>query len=668
MEIEMEAKVPNAGATPSPQPTAGQPGLGGEVDFLTALKRPGANPTHPFGADLLKILVQGAAGAPGGLPGMAMNFGQIAVNPKSLRPLLTNDNLPTLGNPAELAAGLLPQGLRMIPGVKQAADAAPRLFGALTGSAGGAGMAAADVHDRGGDTSTASKIGGVLGGLFGFGGAQLHGMANRLPSPTAQKIEDNITALAGAPPNAPAVNNDFRRTLNILAGAPAEARTIEATAAKGGLQNQLLSTFTRLADKFRPTAKGAQTAAAEAKARFQNAGTLTGIAENSDIDAAKDFLRIDYRKQLFDLNSERRALESKYTGPSQNLPWYRAKISAIDSKLAELESQRNQAIELTRRTEAAASKATTSTLNAEASGGPLAKAAREAEMLAKKQTAKLGSFESAANKAEVGGMTAGVEQAAARDRLADIFTAAGVNPSNINDNGKIFMSILEPHKDKLTLSDAVKIGMQNDELADGLVNLLLNKGPEALASARGKLLFDTFEKARTGVGGKGQYPQIYNGTKLVKSIEDMEPAAVNTFFGNKSAHHDLLALAQSAADAQKLAEFHKVAGGVGSLLTTSAGAVAMHSMGRTVTDPTTGAVLILTAGGTLAAVNVPMMIESSIQSNGILGNLLTQYIKSKNPDKLPTAVTAALSKFVTPLKYKTTDQKSPAAQKRYEVY
>lgn len=668
MEIELEAKVPNAGTTAPQQPEPGQPGLGGPVDFLTALKRPGANLTHPFGADLLKILLQGGVGAAGGLPGMAMNFGQLAVNPKSLRPVLTNDNMPALGNPAELAAGLLPQWLRMIPGVDKAAKAAPRLFGTLTGAVGGGGMAAADVHDRGGDTSVAAKIGTALGGAFGFGGAQLQKMSRNLPSPVAKKIEDDIVNMAGAPPNSAALNNDFRRTLNILAGAPKEARAVEAAADKGGLQNQLLSTFTRLADKFRPTAKGAQTAADEAKARFQNAGTLTGIAENSDIDAAKDFLRIDYRKELFDLNSAKQALESKYQGNSRNLPWYKAKVAEIDGRLAELAAQRDQAIELTRRTEAAASKATTSTLNAEAQGGPLAKAARDAEMLAKKQTAKLGAFESAANKAEVGGITAGVEQTAAQENLRDIFDAAGVKPANLNDNAKIFMSILEPHKDKLTLSDAVKIGMENDELADGLVNMLLAKGPESLAAARGKLLFDTFEKARTGIGGKGQYPQIFDGKELVNSVKKLDPASTNTFFGSKTAHQDLMALAQSAQDAQKLAEFHKVAGGIGSVLTTGAGAVAMHSMGRTVTDPTTGALLIATAAGTLAAVNVPLMIESSIQSNGIMGNLLTQFIKSKNPDKLPTAITAALSKFVTPLKYKTTDGKSPAAQKRYEVY
>ena len=208
--------------------------------------------------------------------------------------------------------------------------------------------------------------------------------------------------------------------------------------------------------------------------------------------------------------------------------------------------------------------------------------------------------------------------------------------------------------------------MKNPEKAAGLRQILELRDPKMLASARGSLLSDVFEKARIGKGGKGDYPQIYDGNKLADEVDGLPTASINAFFDNPKAHQDLRELAQAAKDATKLADFHKFAGGVGSIGATAAGATVMHSMGRSVTDPLTGALLITTAAGGLAVVNVPKFIEANIQSNGLLGNMMTEYIKSKNPEKLPMAVTSALSKFVVSRKYK-----NPEAQqnkKRYDLY
>ena len=654
MEAEFEGSV----GAKKVEPQTG--GIAGDVDFLTALRRPGANPNHPWGADLLKILAQGGSGAPGGLPGMAFNFASLAANPSSLRPLLG------AGNATELATGMLPAGLRKIPAVEKMAESLPRTFGAITGALGGGGVAAADTFDRGADPSTAGKIGGVLGALTGTAGSHFHQMANRLPSPVAERIDSELRQISGAPAKAPAKIREAGELLGALAAVPGEKNIAQAAARTGEEQGALAGLFTRMADKFRPTVKGSQTAAAEAKARFQNAGVLTGIAENSDIDAAKDFLKIDYRKELFDLSSQMRELESKYTGPSRNLPWFKKRSAELQGRLTDLQTRAQEATELTRRTEAAASKATTSTLNAEASGGQLAKDARSAAMQAAKQSGRLGALESAATGAEISGIKAATQQELADQNIRKIFANTGVRETGMTPEADKFLASIAPHKDSITLHDSLSIAMKNPEKAAGLRQILELRDPKMLASARGSLLSDVFEKARIGKGGKGDYPQIYDGNKLADEVDGLPTASINAFFDNPKAHQDLRELAQAAKDATKLADFHKFAGGVGSIGATAAGATVMHSMGRSVTDPLTGALLITTAAGGLAVVNVPKFIEANIQSNGLLGNMMTEYIKSKNPEKLPMAVTSALSKFVVSRKYK-----NPEAQqnkKRYDLY
>lgn len=479
-------------------------------DFLESLRIPGAIPGHT-GSNIAKILANVVAGAPGGRPGMAMNLAQGALMPSSLPPVVG------AGNATEALTGLLPGWLKMIPGVKQAAKAAPKtiqgLFGALSGSA----NSAATAYDRGGDVGTAAKVGAAIGGPLGVAGGKLQEMGNQLPSPTAQKIDTQLGDFTNAPRNA------FQR---------------------GRQANSLLSTL------------------AEASSHRNSADTSGLLGQEQQI--LMDFMR------------------------------NRAKAPG------KLHSSVPQA------------------------------AGDAAEMAAAKHA---------------------VDQKIANARFLEIFDAAGMDPKKLTAEANSYMAKLEPSRRSLTLQQAVETAVNDPSYATGLRHLLEQKDPKMLNSVRAEFLMSVFESQRTGKGGKGAYPQIYAGKQLAENVDKLNSAAINALFDNPNAHKTLREIAESAHKAEELAKLHKVAGGIGALSMSAAGYATMHSMGRTVTDPMSAGALVLAAGAGYFALNVPRFIEANIQTDGAIGQLLTQYLKSKNPEKLPTAVQAALSKIGMAVKY-----------------
>lgn len=648
---ELEGSAKEYGANFAPGVPA-QTEMKGPPTFLEALQRPGLDPnTDPqrnVGANILKILATAAAGAPGGKPGILSNLFTAAISPQSV-PAAFNT-----ANAADFGSNLLTSQFNRIPGGAFLKDKFPKLTSSLLSAISGGANAAGTAAERGGNASSAGTVGAGVGGALGFGGGLAHGMMQKLPSPAASRIDERLAQMSNPPANPVDQLRNVESLFGVLSGAPKQQEAFADATGNVGLQRSLFDVFNRQATKSRPTVKGAATAAAEAKARFQNAGRLTEIGQMSDIDAAKDYLRLDFRNELFPIQKSIADLEEKYpSAATKNLPWYKQRLQQLRDEEAAVLTKAEQARNLTRRTEAAATRAETSTINAEASGSPMAKLMRDAQMTEQRQRKRLSGLEGAQNAAEVGALKAQTEAAVADNRLQEIFNAAKINPTDIPERGQLFLSKLSPKQKSLTLRQTVDTAMSDESYAEGLREILQARDPEMLRAVKADYLYQIFQPYKSGKGGRGGFADPYEGSKLMSRLEQLNPMAVNALFDNPKAYHDLKELAAAAAQGEHLVRERKIGAPVGALVTTGLAGTAMNMMGRNVTDPATMATLATAAGTGYLVMNIPRFIEANIESDGALGRMLTTYIKSKNPEKLPAAISAAVARVATAKRYPT---------------
>ena len=659
----------DVGTTPGPNIPAQTQLKSDKLGFLESVQRPGYG--NNAMADLVKILAMGASGSTAGLPGAAMNFAQIALNPESLRPAVG------AGNITEAALGPIFGKLQQLGPVKKALESSPSLMQSLLTGTQGAAQTAADVYDRGGDPVTAAGAGFALGFPFGAAGGMTRRILRNLPSPTGQRIQNALTNYAPLPQD----------TLKLSAGATdflQDASTsfqkLEAAEKAGeisGLNEVIAKSANAAAAKKRPVVLGQETIAAEKAAAVANAQTRAKFLATDDVNDAVDYLRLDHPTRAA---ATKEALASAQTAVDQlnNTPpnvhhfaWYQkrkkaAETALIDAKRQEMEVEQDRlaALEMTRRTERAGRVAAGQTVATNIGAtSDAAKAARKAELMAERHRQELKAIDSAGVTAQTRQQVEAAAQGYFTGQMEKILSGHGMAAKDITPNGWRFLANIDPKKN--TLSQSLAIASRDRELAEGFHDLLLAKDPDMLRAVRGQFLYDLFEGTRRGEGG-ANFVKPFSGKELLAKFQGegkMNPEAINTLFNDKEAFSTIKALAEAAEKADELAKPRRALS-AGHVALTGAGTVLFAGAGQLTTDPMKAAALLALAGGGYAVLNIPRFAEAYAKSGSLLGKAISAYIKSPNPSRLPMEVTNMIQGIMTPVAMPgTSDRPGVVAEK-----
>lgn len=642
--------------------TASSPQISsGNLGFLESFKRPGYG--NNAGADIAKILTQAAAGAaggaPGGLPGAlagaALNMGQVAVSPESLRAG------PSLGNLTEALAGPVLGRVAKLPFVQRMIEKAPATATSLMTALSGGVQTAADTADRGGNPTTGAIAGALLGGGLGATSGKIQGMMKNLPSAKAQMINRSLASFADSPANTVSLNRSASEMLSDLATAPNLRSQIEKELETQGASSAVAGVMDKAATKKSPIVQGQLTTQAKKEATVAKAKNTAKFLATDDVNDAKDYLDFDHPQKLItatnSLSAAEKALEDLESLPSnlKNFNWYKTRVAtaksnktAAEKTLDDTLNLADQARQLTRRTEVSARKLAGQNVAEDiGAASPDAVAARKAALAAEKHLAELKTLEGAGTSARVETAKSSAREGYFQSKFDEVFNRAGINPADVSANGWKFLTSVGDNPKSLTLDKAIKTAVSDPEYAEGLRDLLTAKDPEMLKAVRSQYLYGLFEGSRSARGG-ANFPKAFDGTDLLKNINKQNPEAVNMLFADPEAYQTLQALGQAALDAEKLAKPRW--GNTGThLALTSTGTLMFAGAGHLTGDPMKAATLLALAGGGYLALNIPRFMEGFIQRPTLLGRALSAYIKSPNPQLLPIEVTNLLEGFAVPL-------------------
>lgn len=646
----------------------------GKLGFWESFKRPGYG--NNTGADLAKLLTQGAAGAVGGAPGgvggmlagAGLNFAQIAANPESMRPG------SGMGNATEALLGPLLSRVNKLPFVQKAAEKLPSLTTGLLTALSGGGQAAADTYDRGGNVTNGGLAGAMLGGGLGTASGKVNAMMRNLPSARAASIDRMLGSFSDSPANSTELNRSASNLLTDLAGAPGLRDKVAKEAEGGAAASVLSGTMEKAAAKKSPTVLQQATIAAKKAAEVSKAQNTAKFLATDDINDAKDYLQFDHPARLTAAGGKLKAatetLQNLEAVPSnlKNFKWYKTRLSEYQAKQqaaqAEVDSAldvADQARQLTRRTETSARKLASQNVAADMEAS--ATDARKAAMNAERHLAELKALESAGTSAKVEVAKSNAREGYFQGKLSEVFDSAGMNAADVTPNGWRFLAAVGDNPQSLTLNKAIKTAVGDPEYAEGLRDLLTAKDPEMLKAVRGQYLYGLFEGNRSGRGG-ANFPKAYEGSDLVKKIASQNPEAVNMLFGDPEAYQTIQEIAQSALNAERLARPRLGTTGT-HLALTGTGTLLFAGAGHLTNDPAKAGLLLALAGGGYLALNVPRFLESFIQRPTVVGKALSAYIRTPNPHMLPSEVTNALTGIAMPIAMPgTSDTKGRVAEKR----
>lgn len=652
-----------SGYLPGVENMAPQTGLDtAKRSYWDSIRTPGYGTN--VGGDLTKILAQGVSGAFGGamggpmgaLAGAALNLGQIAVDPDSLRPAVG------YGNAAEAALGPIFGKLTKVPFVKKALDKAPALTQSLFNAANTGTQTAADVKDRGGNVGTGAIVGAILGGGMGAAGGLASGIGRNLPSAKALEINRALESFGQLPPNANELN---RKAANFLEDVTRAGIQREKAIAEGQLVEESSAVRTAMqkaADKKAPIALGQQTIALQKGADVAKAQAKAKFLATDDVNDAVDYLRLEYptnrKTAISKLEAAKTALDELETVSDsvKHFKWYKNRVktaqdnfSAAQNELSSVEETAAVARDLTRKTEVAGRKLAGENVATEiGASSPESIAARRADLVADKHIQQLNSLQGQAITADTQAKAAEARQGLYVARMEKLLSGHSMSSSDITPNGWRFIANAgEPGK--LTLQSTLNKAVTDPELAEGMRDVLLRRDPDMLKSVRSEFLAKLFEPNRTALGGKN-FPKAFDGKDLLATINDKSKVnrdAVNALFNDNEAYDTIKTLAQAAADADRLARprwFQSPA----HLALTGAGTLMFAGAGQLTNDPMKAAALIALAGGGYAVVNIPRFMERYAQSGSVFGKALSAYIKSSDPTKLPREVTNTLQGIITP--------------------
>lgn len=652
-----------SGYLPGVENMASQTGLDtAKRSYWDSIRTPGYGTN--VGGDLTKILAQGVSGAFGGsmggpmgaLAGAALNLGQIAVDPDSIRPAVG------YGNAAEAALGPIFGKLTKVPFVKKALDRAPALTQSLINAANTGTQTAADVQDRGGNVGTGAIVGAILGGGMGAAGGLASGIGRNLPSAKASEINKALGAFGQPPLNAVQLNRSATNFLEDVARSGIEREKAKAAGELFEESSALRDTMQKAANKKSPIALGQQTIALQKGAEVTKAQAKAKFLATDDVNDAVDYLRLEYpdnrKTALGKVEAAQLALDelNQVSDSVKHFKWYKNRMktaqdnfSAAQNELSSVEETAAVARDLTRRTEVAGRKLAGENVATEiGASSPEAVAARRADLVADKHIQELKSLQGQAITADTEAKAAQARQGLYTARMEKLLTGQGINSANISRNGWRFIAnVGDPGK--MTLQSTLNKAVTDPELAEGMREILLAKDPDMLKSVRSEFLAKLFEPARTAKGGKN-FPKTFNGEQLLATVNDRSKInrdAVNSLFNDDEAYDTIKTLAQAAADADRLARprwFQSPA----HLALTGAGTLMFAGAGQLTNDPMKAAALIALAGGGYAVVNIPRFMERYAQSGSVFGKALSAYIKSSDPTKLPREVTNTLQGIITP--------------------
>ena len=276
----------------------------------------------------------------------------------------------------------------------------------------------------------------------------------------------------------------------------------------------------------------------------------------------------------------------------------------------------------------------------------------QAKLLADKQLAegavsgKLNSYQNASTAAEQQALKFQANSKVAEEQLNKLTADAGMNPGQFSPRSRVFLNSLKG--DKTTLHNATQLALKDQSHAEGFLDILKQMDPDAAAAARENVVRGIFQSSKTGKGGT-ILPRPYKGTDIMDQLDTYKgesALAFDRFFGSSSALADLKAIAQKAVDAD---EFAKKANFMSprNLVHTGAAVGALQLMGRPITDPTGLATVMLFTGGAHYALNIPHLMEASLQEGNWKGKALLKFLDAKDPSKLSPKVTNEAMKFLT---------------------
>lgn len=630
----------------------------GKLGFFESLKRPGFGNNAP--ADLVKILAMGGAGAAGASPGgptsaligALLNFGQIGVKPDSLRPAIG------AGNISEATMGpILGQAVKL-PFVKKGIEKLPALTTGLMSAITGGTQTAADTYDRGGNVNTGGLAGGLLGLGLGSTAGKFQAMMKNLPSPRAQQMDRMLSSFSDAPQNSVNLNRSATNFLQDMSSLPRLQGQIEKEVESGGTAKAIGGVMNKAAAKKAPIALGQETTAAKKAAELAKKKATAKFLATDDVNDAKDYLQFDHLPKLNvasqTLTEATKAVDELDALPSnlKNFKWYKTRLanakSAQDAAQSEVDSlldTADQARQLTRRTEVSARRLAGQNVASDMDAA--ATDVRKANAVAERHLAELKTLETAGTSAKVEAAKSSAREGYFKAKVDNVLSSASLAPGDVTPNGWRFLNAVGKDSESLTLAKAIKTAVDDPEYAEGFRDLLLAKDPDMLKAVRSQYLYSMFEGSRSGRGG-ANFPKAYDGSELVKKINSQNPEAVNMFFGDPEAYSTIQAIAQSALEAEKLARPRLGQSGM-HLALTGTGTLLFAGAGHLTNDPVKAGLLLALAGGGYMVLNTPRFMEALIQRPTVVGKAISAYIRSPNPQLLPTELTNALTGIAMPV-------------------